>query len=345
VTRPIVINARAAARPELGGVERWGREMAVRLPALRPGAYLLAAPRPRLVHRTGHAWEQVVLPALARRAHASLVFSPANLAPLAWPHNVVVIHDAAVLRRPDWYSRSYAAWQRTVLPRIARRAAHVLTVSEFSRREIVDLLGVEPERVSVIPGGVGEDFSPEADAEAAARAHGLARPYVLTVASRVARKNLAALEPAARALAAQGVELVAAGGDRPQFSAEDGVASVRDLGAVSEEHLPGLYAGARAFVLPSRYEGFGLTCLEAMASGTPVVASDRGALRETCDGAALLVDPDDEKGIAQAVGRAISDEPLREELRAAGLERAARLTWARSAQAVDDLLASLAGER
>ena len=271
------------------------------------------------------------------------MFSPANLAPLAWPRNVVVIHDAAALRQPQWYSRGYVAWQRTVLPRIARRATHVLTVSEFSRREIVELMGVDEARISVIPGGVGDAFTPEADVEAAARAHGLERPYVLTVASRVARKNLTALAPAARALAAEGIELVAAGGDRPQFSAEDGVPGLRDLGAVDEEHLPGLYAGARAFVLASRYEGFGLTCLEAMASGTPVVASDRGALRETCDGAALLVDPDDEVGIAGALRRAIGDEALHAQLRAAGLERAAQLTWARSALAVDALLRKLAG--
>jgi glycosyltransferase involved in cell wall biosynthesis len=278
----------------------------------------------------------------AAAARASLVFSPANLAPLAWPRNVVVIHDAAALRQPDWYSRGYVAWQRTVLPRIARRAAHVLTVSEFSRSEIVDLLGLDEADVSVIPGGVGEDFSPWADAVGAAAAHGLDRPYVLTVASRVARKNLTALAPAARALAESGVDLVVAGGDRPQFASEDGVAGVRDLGAVADEHLPGLYAGARAFVLASRYEGFGLTCLEAMASGTPVVASDRGALRETCNGAALLVDPDDSEGIAAAVGRAISDEGLRAQLRAAGLERATQLTWTRSARAVDELLARLA---
>lgn len=345
MTGPIVINARAAARPELGGVERWSREMAARLPELRPSAYVVAAPRPRLVHRSGHAWEQLVLPVRAARARASLVFSPANLAPLAWPRNVVLIHDVAALREPDWYSRGYVAWQRAVLPRIARRAAHVLTVSEFSRGEIVDLLGVEDANVSVVPGGVGEAFSPDADSASAAAVHNLDRPYVLTVASRVARKNLSALEPAARALAADGIDLVAAGGDRPQFTSEGGVPGVRELGAVAEEHLPGLYAGARAFVLASRYEGFGLTCLEAMASGTPVVASDRAALRETCNGAALFVDPDDGASIAEALGRATRDEPLRTELRAAGLARAADLTWRRSAEAVDELLARLAAER
>lgn len=278
--RPIVLNARAASRPELGGVERWARELVSRLPALDP-AYVVARPPAPLVHRAGHLWEQLVLPSRARAARAGLLLSPANLAPLAWPRNVVVIHDAAALRDPSWYSRGYVAAQRALLPRIARGALHVVTVSEFSRREIVELLGVAPERVSVVPGGVDERFSPDVDRAAAAARLGLARPYVLTVASATARKNLGALTPAAARLAREGIEVVVAGGDRPQFadrSRGDGHGDVRRLGHVDEELLPGLYAGALAFVLPSLYEGFGLTCLEAMAAGVPVVAADRGAL-------------------------------------------------------------------
>lgn len=338
MARPIVVNARAAARPELGGVERWARELAGRLPALRPGAYVVLRPPPQLVHRAGHAWEQVALPVRAARLRARIVFSPANLAPLAWPRNVVVIHDAAALRHPEWYTRAYVAWQRAMLPRLAARAAHVVTVSEFSRREIVELLGVPDARVSVVPGGVDERFRPDADSEPARRALGLERPYVLTVASLVARKNLAALEPAARSLAAEGLDVVAAGGGRPQLRAESGVPGVRALGHVPDDHLPGLYAGARAFVLPSRYEGFGLPLLEAMAAGVPVVAADRAALPETAGGAALLADPDDRVALAAALRRAVADDALRDRLRAAGLERAAVFTWARAARAVDALL-------
>lgn len=302
----IALNARAAARPELGGVERWARELQQRL-----DAHVLRPP-PALSHRAGHVWEQAVLPRLARGAE--VLVNPANLAPLAFPRNVVVIHDAAVLREPEWYSRAYVAWQRAVLPRIASRALKVITVSAFSARELRELLGVE---ATVVPGGVDhERFTPGTP-----RAE---RPYVLTVASRTARKNLGALAETARRLAADGIELVAAGGGRPQFRSED--VPVRELGHVPDAQLPALYAGAQAFVLPSLYEGFGLPCLEAMACGTPVVASDRGALPETCGDAALLVDPTDQSAIADAVQAAMVDEALVDR----GLRRATEFSWERT---------------
>ncbi|HSD78603.1 MAG TPA: glycosyltransferase family 1 protein, partial [Solirubrobacteraceae bacterium] len=337
-----VLDARAAARPELGGVERWARELAARLPALAPGRYRVARPPAAFSHRAGHLWEQVVLPARAARERAPLLLCPANLAPLAFPRNAVVIHDAAPLREPAWYSPAYVAWQRAALPRIARRARLVITVSAFSRGELAALLGLDAGRVRVVPGGVDARFAPDADPAPARAALGLARPYVLTVASRTARKNLGALEEAARRLAAGGIELVAAGGDRPQFRAGRQASAVRALGHVPDEHLPGLYAGAAAFVLPSRYEGFGLTCLEAMACGVPVVAARAGALPETCGDAALYGEPDDPASFADALERALGADGAR--LRAAGPARARAYGWERTARAVDALVAAAAGE-
>jgi glycosyltransferase involved in cell wall biosynthesis len=325
----ILLNARAAARPELGGVERWARELAARLPQVGP--YEVIRPPAALSHRAGHAWEQAVLPARARKAE--LLVNPANLAPIAFPRNVVVIHDAAALRDPAWYSPAYAALQRRVLPLIAKRARLVITVSEFSRRELQALLGVD---AKVVPGGVDERFRPDADPEPARAALNLRRPYVLTVASRTARKNLASLTATARRLETQGIELVAAGGGRPQFRTDDGPVGVRALGHVPDDHLPGLYAGAAAFVLPSLYEGFGLTCLEAMACAVPVVAASAGALPEICGDAARYADPRDEAGLADAVEAVLGDDSAR----AAGPARAKQFTWDRTVRELDTLIRS-----
>src|SRR5215213_6958594 len=303
----VAINARAAVRAEIGGVERVAREMVARLPRER---YRVATPPPLM---PGQLWEQLVLPL----TKAELIYSPANLAPVVSRRNVVVIHDVAALRHPEWYSKPYVAYHRAVLPTIAKRARLVITVSEFSRREIQEVLGVD---AHVIPNGVDERFKP-----------GPKKDYALVVGTKIARKNLAALSETAAAL---GMELVAAGSARRYMKGE--TTSIRELGYVPDEELPALYAGARVLLMPSLYEGFGLPCLEAMASGTPVVAANRGALPETCADAALVVEPED---FADAALAAVTTE--NERLIQAGLERAARFTWERTARETDQAIEAL----
>lgn len=338
--RPIIVNARAAARPQITGVERWAREMARRLPELDPERYLVMQPPPALSKRPGQAWEQLLLPAAAARHKARAIYNPANLAPIAWPSNVVQIHDAVAFRHPEWYSPAYVRWQRTVVPRVARRAKLVITVSEWSRAEIMEFLGVPAERIRVVPGGVDPRFSAAIDYEPVCARLGLTKPYVLAIGDRGPRKNLDALRPAVGLLRAQGIDLVVAGGGRGhQLGSE--LQGARDLGYVADADLPALYAGARAFALPSLHEGFGLTVLEAMAAGVPVVASRRAALPEVVTGAGVLVDPDDWGLFGAALVKAATDKQERTRLSERGRQVAARYTWERAANAVHSILSRL----
>ena len=333
MSAPVAINGRATVRREIGGVERVAIELAARLPALRPERYRVLRPPPALAHAAGHVWEQALLPLGARGSR--LLLSPANLAPLAGARNVVYVHDAAPLREPAWFSRGYGAWHRLALRRLARGARLLLVPSAFVRGELGELLGVEPERVRVVPPGVDPRFAP--GAAEGARPAGQQRPYVLAVGTDSARKNLALLERLAPELEAAGLDVLLAGSTRPYLRGEPGGA--RRLGYVPEAALPALYAHAAVLAMPSLYEGFGLPCLEAMACGTPVVAADRAALPEACGGAALLADPADPAAFGTALIAAAG--PERERLRAAGLERAGELSWERSAQLADAAVGEL----
>jgi glycosyltransferase involved in cell wall biosynthesis len=355
MSAPVAINARAARRAEVGGVERVARELAARLPKLAPDRYRVFAPRPALAHRAGHAWEQLALPLLTR--DAKLVFSPANTAPLAGRRNVVLVHDLAPLVEPRWYDRAYGTWHRALLRATARHARLAITPSEFVRSQLTDLLGMPADRIVAVPLGVDPAFHNPPDPTPLRRRLGLDhRPYVLAVGTASARKNLGLLDAIAPALAAAGLDVVIAGGTRTYMRADttaskpasapmapgtrDRAPGARHLGFVPDADLPALYAGAATLALPSLYEGFGLPCLEAMAAGTPIVASDRGALPETCGAAALYADPTDPAAFAAAIAAA-TDPTERARLTTAGRARAATFTWDLTAERVDRAIEAL----
>ena len=351
---PVVINGRATIRREIGGVERVARELSFLLPRLDPARYRVATPPRALAHRAGHVWEQTVLPALP----ADIVYCPAMLGPVRSKRNVVCIHDAASVRHPEWYSRTYAAYQRRMLPKLARRARLVITVSQFARAEVIEVLGADPDRVEVVRSGVSDAFRPGADAAAARAAFGLDRPYVLTVGSLIARKNHARLIEAYAALRGRletshmQPPLVLAGGFGWLYEEilaapeRAGVAPhVRILGAVPDADLPLLLAGAGLFVYPSLYEGFGLPVLEALACAVPVVASDTTSIPEVLGDAGLYCDPLDSASITRGMADLLLDSALAQRLRAAGPQRAAQFSWERAARETLDVYEHVSEQR
>ena len=256
---------------------------------------------------------------------------------------VTTVHDLVPFRLPALVPARHRWAVRCLLGGALRRARRIIAVSETTRGELLARYRLPPERIVVVPEAAAPHFvAPTPSTLAAARArHGLARPYVLFVGFLEPKKNLGVLLEAVAVLRRTGAwdetELIVVGapgwGSDPRARAHglalDGV--VRFLGAVADAELPALYGGALAFAFPSLWEGFGLPALEAMATGAPVVASNRGALPEVTGGAALLVDPTP-KPLAEALGRLLADPALRERLREAGLARAAQFSWERTAR-------------
>jgi glycosyltransferase involved in cell wall biosynthesis len=286
----------------------------------------------------------LLLGAMARRAGVDLVHHPRNLVPpeptLTVP-SVVTVHDVLPLSEPQHFSRSIRLRHPLLTRSAVRAAALVLTVSEHSARDIAEHLGVAPERIRVIHSGVERRFRPvEPDRERLERELGVRSPYVLCVGTLEPRKNLAAAVLAFERVQARFPDhsLVLIGGhgwlgEELERTLSETHARVVKPGRVSDERLVELYSGAECFLFPSLSEGFGFPVLEAMACGAPVVASDRASLPEVVGDAGALVEPTDPDALAEAVVRLLESPERRAEARRRGLERAARFTWERCAEA------------
>lgn len=259
---------------------------------------------------------------------------------------LVTVHDLSFLTVPQCADAGLRAYLSRVVPRSVRRAHHVLADSENTKRDLVRLLGVSPEKITVVYPGVEPRFQPveEPAALAAVRQkYGLGDgPFVLGVGTLEPRKNWPALIRAwarLRQTTPLPHRLVIAGGKGWLY--DDIFRTAKDTGLrdeiifpgyVADADLPALYSAASVFAYPSLYEGFGLPVLEALACGTPVVCADNSSLPEAAGDAALLVNAADEEALATALHRLLTDEPLRQTLRRRGLAHAQKFTWGRSAR-------------
>ena len=235
--------------------------------------------------------------------------------------------------------------RRAFYRRSAHIASHILTISRFSATEIAAAYRIPPERMTVTPHGVDDTFAPADSDLLEELPTGVSQPYLLHVGDLHERRNLPMLVDAVLAARRhvggvfQALSLVLAGADRGVGDAVLGIAAragaadaVVRLGPVSEKRLRTLYRGAIALAYPSLYEGFGLPLVEAMACGTPVIASDTASMPEVLGGAGILVDRADGQAWTSAIVDVVNNEQTRGRLRAAGLRRAAEFTWERTAK-------------
>lgn len=289
----------------------------------------------------GHGWDQRL------RRHAEpedILVNLANGGPILRGNSLSVIHDAAVYRTPANFTRAYALFHR-MLGRMVAWRSRVCTVSEFSRGELAEVLGLRRDDIAVVPNG-GEHLTRVTPDDGVVDRLGLHdRGFFLFIGSPAPNKNLrTAIEAFADPRLKEWPFVIVGSLDLSVFGTAISAlpANVRTTGRLSDEEVAGLLCHARALVFPSLYEGFGIPPLEAMLAGCPVLASDIPPVREVCGQAAWFFDPRDAKALAELVLRATEDEAGLRALSEQGSLRSRQFTWARSAQALLDVVGRMA---
>jgi glycosyltransferase involved in cell wall biosynthesis len=351
---------------ETGGMEVYAREL---IPALLehapPGMHFTAFINREAARAGGGPWgstlpavtvpvnarsrvqwvlgEQLMLAPLCDRAGVDLLHSLASTAPF-WGgrRRITTVHDLIYARFPDAHAGLREKGMRVLVPQGARRSARVIVDSESTRADITSLVGIDPERIDVVPLGLGavRRVAPLPEPEVRNR-FGLAeRDVVLSLSAKRPHKNLLALIGALARIEQVRRPLLVLPGYPTSHESElreraSALGVDRDLrfpAWVSDEELEGLWACARAFVYPSLYEGFGLPVLEAMARGVPVACSDASSLPEVAGEAAVMFDPHDEMAIATALRRLLEDDVLAARMSKLGLQRVKQFSWQRTAR-------------
>ena len=358
----IAIDAHAVGTG-LGGNESYATNLIEALAAIDSvNQYTLYVTRTEAVRKFSQCWPNFNV--RQTRPHTPLIRIPLTLsaelrknpvdvlhvqftAPPFAPCPVVVsIHDLSFEHLPETFKRRSRAQLRLTVRRSARKASHILALSEHARADIVATYGISPERVTAIPLAAADRFQPIADEKELQRVrhtYGIAGDYILTVGSIQPRKNLSRLIAAYARLRIEHQlnhpQLVIVGrqawlfGETLRAIRESGFSdSIIMTGYVPDADLPALYSGARCFVYPSFFEGFGLPPLEAMKCGVPVIAGNRTSLIEVVGDAGILVDPLDPGAIASSLYDVLSNQYLHEELSVKGLQRSSLFKWKETAK-------------
>lgn len=282
--------------------------------------------------RGGNAWEQISLPLHSR---GGFLLNLCNTGPLLKRRAALMLHDAATRRVPQAYTTAFRLWYRLMAVWAMKILPLIFTPSHFSSKELQEIYG----RREIIVTSLGIDhFSKITSDESIYSRQGLLKgEYVLAVGSLAPHKNFKFLVDAIKGMNDVPFQLVIAGGTNPKVFGDDGAelpSWVKYVGFVSDAELKALYQGARAFVFPSLYEGFGLPPLEAMANGCPVICSDAASIPEACGNAAIYFDPSNATQFVERLSATISNPSVLADLRARGCLHVRQFTWERVAETI-----------
>ena len=313
----------------------------------------VVAPVPAFASRNASienlTWEQFTAPSAARKAGVDLLHTP-YFAPPFFPRTpgVITIHDVIPLRLPQYRTDPKMKAYLQLITRAARKATLIITISQHAKHDMIDALHLPPERIRVIYQAAGDEYRPISDPAilAGVRArYGLNERYVLYLGGLDQRKNVPQLVRAFAHLFQQmrdpDLQLLIAGNPDKQrgtlfpdprpVAAGLGMTGQIIYRFIEEEDKPAIYSGASVFVFPSLYEGFGLTPLEAMSCGTPVICSNRTSLPEVVGDAAISLDPDDTRAIVEAMRSVLTNSELQADMRSRSLQRASLFNWRKTA--------------
>ncbi len=319
-----------------------GQDVIERLAARHPQITYVPVPWPEGQPTSRIAWEQFTLPSLIRQKHIDVFHSPANVLPELLPRNsagVVTLHDLAFLRFPKVLTRTKRLYHRTFTIRSLQRATMIISVSESTKQDAIELVGIPAGHLQTVYASIDERFSSmaaEEEINAFRQKHGLSEDFLLYLGTLEPRKNITTLIEAyayLRRAYARTEKLILAGGKGWLYEAI--YEKIAQLGLQEEVIFPGFvaeseqklwYSAASAFVYPSLYEGFGLPVVEAMACGTPVVTSNVSSLPEAGSDIALCVEPYNVEAMAEALYKALTDQAFRQRCRAMAAVAAQRFS-------------------
>ena len=346
---PIVVNARFLSQ-KVTGVQRFAQEISLQLKQQVEGIRFVCPHDVRqealaaelgaeiVGKRIGHPWEQWDLPRELRQRENPLLINLMSTAPIIYKNQIATLHDINFVRFPKSYSRSFGLFYRFLIPMMLKRIRMLLTVSNFSKKEISQYYKIREDLIKVIENAVSENMTSPQHLKKNKINDGKIK-YVLAVSSTNYHKNFQRLVDAfIRLPEGDQTMLYVVGEESASFRANEisvhDHPSIKFLGRVTDPELVSLYQGASVFAFPSLYEGFGIPPLEAQANGCPVVASNMAAIPEVLKDSAIYFDPLDIDAMTRALHAVLNNESLRGDLIQKGYTNVARFSWEKSARSL-----------